>query len=82
VDAYSPYPVEELADALGFQQPWIPLTVLIGGIAGAVGGYLLQYYALVVDYPLNVGGRPLHTCSARLFGESRRLNTPTTSRSA
>lgn len=64
MDAYSPYPVEGLADAIGFRRTRLPLIVLLGGIAGGVGGYLLQYYTTVIDYPINVGGRPLHSWPA------------------
>jgi hypothetical protein len=61
LDAYSPFPVEGLADAIGFHRSGLPLVVLIGGILGGVGAYLMQYYMSVIDYPLNVGGRPLHS---------------------
>ena len=61
MDAYSPFPVEGLAEAIGFHRTRLPLIVLLGGIAGGLGGYLLQYYTAVIDYPLNVGGRPLHS---------------------
>ncbi|HTM51402.1 MAG TPA: DUF3341 domain-containing protein [Bryobacteraceae bacterium] len=59
MDAYSPFPVEELSDALGHHHDRLPLLVLIGGIAGGAAGFFLQYYAAVIDYPLNIGGRPL-----------------------
>jgi hypothetical protein len=61
MDAYSPYAVEGLADAIGFRQTRLPLVVLLGGICGGVTGYAMQWYSAVVDYPLNVGGRPLHS---------------------
>jgi Protein of unknown function (DUF3341) len=64
MDAYTPFPVEGLSEALGFQRTWVPLLVLIGGIIGCVGGYIMQYYIAVVDYPINVGGRPLHSWPA------------------
>ncbi len=64
LDAYSPYPIEELADALDFHKTHIPLLVLIGGIVGGIAGYLLQYYAAVIAYPVNVGGRPLNSWPA------------------
>jgi hypothetical protein len=58
MDAYSPFPIEELAEALHFHDRRLSLIVLIGGITGAVGGYLLEYWTSVIDYPINVGGRP------------------------
>jgi hypothetical protein len=64
VDAYSPYPIEELAEALHVHHSRLPLIVLLGGLAGLVGGYGLQYWASVIEYPMNVGGRPLHSWPA------------------
>src|SRR5215468_9063877 len=64
MEAYTPFPVEGLAEALDFHQTHIPLVVLLGGIAGGLGGYVLQYWINVIDYPLNVGGRPWHSWPA------------------
>ncbi len=64
MDAYTPFPVEGLSKAIGFRRSGVPLIMLIGGIVGGGGGYLLQYYVSVINYPLNVGGRPLHSWPA------------------
>jgi len=60
VEAYSPFPVEGLADALGFRTR-LPLIVLIAGIVGCLTGFFMQYWMMAVDYPINVGGRPLNS---------------------
>jgi Protein of unknown function (DUF3341) len=64
IDAYSPFPVEELAEAIGFHHNGVPAVVLIGGIVGCLSGYLLQWWISVVSYPVNVGGRPYHSAPA------------------
>jgi hypothetical protein len=64
MDAYSPFPIEELHQALGARASRLPLIVLIGGAIGCVGGYGLQYWASAIAYPLNVAGTPLHSWPA------------------
>ena len=64
VDAYAPYSVEGLSEALGFTHDRMPLLALLGGIAGAAGAYFLQWYTAVIDYPIDAGGRPLHSWPA------------------
>jgi hypothetical protein len=64
MDAYSPFPIEELHHALGSPQSRLPLIVLIGGLVGCLGGYALQYWASAIAYPLNVAGKPLHSWPA------------------
>ncbi len=61
VEAYTPYPVEGLAQALEFRHTRLSTIVFIGGVIGAVGGYGLQYWTMAVDYPLNIGGRPTNS---------------------
>src|SRR6266550_3319995 len=58
INGYSPYPIEELSEAIGFTRTSLPLIVLIGGILGGLGGFFMQYWMEVIDYPLNVGGKP------------------------
>jgi hypothetical protein len=65
VDAYSPYPIDGLAGAIGFHRAGtVALITLVGGLVGAIGGYVMQYYLMAVDYPIDVGGRPLHSWPA------------------
>lgn len=59
VEAYTPFPVEGLAETLGMKGTALPWVILAGGLAGAGGGFYMQWFASVIDYPLNVGGRPL-----------------------
>jgi hypothetical protein len=58
MDAYSPFPVEGLAEALGHENSAIPLFTLAGGIIGGLGAYFMEWIAMAKLYPLNVGGRP------------------------
>ena len=61
IDAYTPYPIHELPEAIGFHKTRLPLLVFAGGLIGGLTGYLMQYYAAAVAYPINVGGRPLNS---------------------
>jgi hypothetical protein len=67
LDAYSPFAIEELTDALDLHKNRLPLIVLTCGILGGLTGYLLQYYITVWDFPINVGGRPLHSWPAYII---------------
>jgi hypothetical protein len=64
IDAYSPFPIEGLAEAMGFHKNNVPLVVLIGGLIGGLSGYLMQYWISAVSYPVNVGGKPYHSWPA------------------
>jgi len=59
LEAYTPYPMEEVLDALHLHQTHVPKVVLAGGILGLLFGFGLQYYCQVVSYALNIGGRPI-----------------------
>lgn len=61
IDAYSPFPIEGLAEEIGVEHHDVQLVVLIGGIIGGCTGYLMQYWMSAVDYPLNIGGKPYNS---------------------
>ena len=64
IDAYSPYPIEALTEALDIHDHKLPAVVLAGGILGGLLGYALCYWTSVIDYPLIVGGKPFHSAPA------------------
>jgi hypothetical protein len=59
MDAYSPYPIPELTDALELPKTKLPLLVLAGGVIGCATALLMQWFSAVIHYPLNVAGKPL-----------------------
>jgi hypothetical protein len=61
MDAFSPHPVDGLAEAIGYKQNWMRVIVLISGLLGGLGGYGLQYFSGVINYPVNAGGKPFHS---------------------
>jgi Protein of unknown function (DUF3341) len=58
VEAYSPFPVEALSEALGLKRNAVPLITLIGGLCGGLGGFFFQYWVNLYAYPINIAGRP------------------------
>jgi len=61
MDTYTPFPVEGLAEEMHFHRTGVPLIVLLGGLAGCLGGYFLQYWIAGIYWPLNIAGRPLNS---------------------
>jgi hypothetical protein len=59
MDAYTPFPIHELTEALGLRRTKLPLVVLAGGVVGCATALFMQWFAAAVHYPINVGGRPL-----------------------
>ena len=64
LDAYAPFPIEGLSDALGLKRNLVPAITLLGGLAGGIGGFSFQYWAAAITYPQNVAGRPLNSWPA------------------
>jgi len=61
MDAYAPFPVEELSEAVGFHSNGVALVCLVGGLLGGTAAYILQWWINTISYPVNIGGRPLHS---------------------
>lgn len=66
LEAHSPFPVPEVAAALGFREHMVPVLALIAGVLVAGGAYLMQWYSAVISYPYVVHGKPLHSWPAFL----------------
>ena len=61
IDAYSPFPLEELSEAIGFEKNGVALVCLIGGLLGCTAAFTLQWWINSVSYPINIGGRPFYS---------------------
>ena len=61
IDAYTPFPVEELSEAIGFEKNGVALVCLVGGLLGGTAAFILQWWINTISYPLNVGGRPFNS---------------------
>jgi hypothetical protein len=64
MDTYTPYPLEEAAEAVGAHHNRVPLITLVGAMLGMLGGYSLQFWVSAINYPINVGGKPFHSWPA------------------
>src|ERR1035438_921427 len=71
MDCYTPYPVEEAAEAIGFHRNKVPLITLIGALMGLTAMFLFETWVSVWAYPLNIGGRPLYSSPAFILPPHR-----------
>ena len=60
-DAYSPFPIHGMDEALGIKERLVAPIVFVAGLTGMLAGYGLEYWTQVIDYPMNIGGRPYHS---------------------
>ena len=60
-EAYSPFPVDGVAEALGYERTRVPFFTFFGWLFGGLAGFLLQWWSAVIDYPVNIAGRPLNS---------------------
>src|SRR2546428_5239681 len=60
-DAFSPFPIHGLSSALNFHERRVAPIILVGGLTGLAAGWGLEYWTQVVDFPMNIGGRPFHS---------------------
>jgi len=63
-DAISPYPIHGMEEACGIKRSWIPYVTFVAGVVGLLSGLALTYYTSVVDWPLNIGGKPFFSLPA------------------
>jgi hypothetical protein len=61
MEAYTPFPVEGLSEAVGFPRDRVAAVCLAGGLLGLMTAYALQYWINVISYPVNIAGRPFHS---------------------
>ena len=66
LEAFTPYPIVDLEEALAIPRSKIPRLVFAAGACGAMVGYGVQLWLNAYDYPLNVGGRPLHSAPSMI----------------
>jgi hypothetical protein len=66
LDALTPFPVDGVAELVGYRGTLLPVFAFLGGLLGGGGILALQFYSVMVDYPINVGGRPLASWPAFL----------------
>jgi hypothetical protein len=64
LDAFTPFPVEDMPEAMGYRPSWLPKAIFCGGLLGGLAGYGLQYWASAIAFPLVIGGRPLNSIPA------------------
>lgn len=64
IDAFSPFPIEDLSEAVGFPRTRLPVLVFFGGLFGCCGGFLMQWWPNVIGYPLDIGGKPWNSWPA------------------
>jgi len=66
LDAFTPYPVPELEEAIGVKRTRIPRVAFVSGLAGCAVAYLILWFTNAYDYPLDVGARPLNSLPAHI----------------